>query len=956
MPVGRSYSDRYQMQDKKDEEDEMYLSQQASRERVRKLSAETNRRRKALELKKKLEAQKEAKRRHEVLEERRKRQQEATQRYQRLSRASPKKANSRQDAVYTGPKLQDGIPMARGYRVNKIPDQPTPTMEDVLRMVGHQDEQSPQSRPQPSNLNLVEQQHDYYTYEQNGQQDQAMHFADKNANTMTRGADQSYHQKYHGYAAPATLTHDQNIGDNTEPSVSYQPDRHPTEIQRELAEQQREFIEQQKKSLMEFNRALFQESVSKGLDVDCSSSVSSVDSLEEEDQQPSKKVNFAGNQRSEEKIIKDSVISGPTALQHGNSRDDSTHTLSRVQDGNKYEDNNRPLSFQSSEQTYSTGCSDNSLYLSKNHNGQVMSGEHNTVKSELSSQPVFVPASSNADQSQNGYHSYSLALDENTQEDTTGSRSVYAWNNSGRPSKPAASKTQSFQNSAPKTTTKFHNDNTKSRGFSTKTSATPVYMLTPSSHKHTVVKKKELTSKESFQKTSNVAKNVYNSTLEDDRLHPDDRLHSGYEADHQEQRVQIFDEITPKSILKKTSKYSGNVSTEDSPSHKWGKNELRDSIDIASTTHIKRVPSKKYVRWTDLNYTGEEVRTTEKSENMVEAKPTPVEKQKPVVNARTVQQKLAASSGMDQPSSKGPVLLPRSPFRNKFASPTNRPGTEGQSVMEQKSYAGRNYSTPVGKPPTGKPSESAKVTPKRVNGMTLNKTPTDEEINQLWDKVRTCLHSREATPEPKAAERTPLGMRRAASDQSLAESSQRLTANFRVMQPNRAQGVEQVKMKKFHTVPRWRTSSDSGTNLSRRSSLLQQRQGKRLVTNDNRKRGTLNAPAPVTSHEGPNRSTTINQHTYIDQVEDSLQAFQQAELLAQQNFSEAEIEAALYQQGPSNHLHESKMLSALSLEEQRILESLDRLNEKLRITSDIATNYPAMTPKPPAYNGREWKY
>ncbi|PIK41579.1 hypothetical protein BSL78_21562 [Apostichopus japonicus] len=95
--------------------------------------------RRALEQKKKLEAQKEAKRRSEVLEERRKRQQEATQRYQRLSRASPKKTPSRQDAVYSGPRLQEGVQMAKGYKFNGTSGKPSPAMEDVLRMVGHQE-------------------------------------------------------------------------------------------------------------------------------------------------------------------------------------------------------------------------------------------------------------------------------------------------------------------------------------------------------------------------------------------------------------------------------------------------------------------------------------------------------------------------------------------------------------------------------------------------------------------------------------------------------------------------------------------------------------------------------------------------------------------------------------------------------------------------------------------------
>ncbi|XP_071818450.1 uncharacterized protein [Apostichopus japonicus] len=921
MPVIRTYSNRYQHQDKKDEMEDMsvdYINQQATRDRVRKLSAETNRRRRALEQKKKLEAQKEAKRRSEVLEERRKRQQEATQRYQRLSRASPKKTPSRQDAVYSGPRLQEGVQMAKGYKFNDTSGKPSPAMEDVLRMVGHQENPPSSGYTQPP---ITSDNHSGFRGEQLSREVSSL---DRNGNAIKRGPDQTYHQKYHGYTTHATTTHD------TPASPVVQQQHHPRDIQQELVNQQRLFIEQQKKSLMEFNQALRQGSASKNVELDCSS-VSSLDSLEEGKKPTSRKLTF-DDQDSLDGVNEVGQIGGRTFQS----------TTNGVRSGHLQENMNYHQSEQHQPVERNTSLTGNvvngpfslSHPTSEGHPYQNQDyGQNSLHYSQYSStQPTENESDSQTSHFQSESHSSHVAT-LTAQESNRLNIQSHVWDHStAKAENTASSKRSSPQATADsQTSQRYHGDN-KTRGFSTKTSATPLVSVT--------------------------ANQKLTKRMDNDRGQPLNKAVTKQGGKPLQRNCEEgssnsdLDMTSPKSILKKTSKYSVNINQhqEDTPSTHWGKNELRDSMDIASATQIKRTPSKKSVRWTDLahsDYSGGSHKDVQSGKTVgLEAKSATETQKTPATNARIVQQKLAASNDMEQTNSNGTASVSRNTFRSKFGNQNGKSASHVQSKNEAKSVVNsRNHSTPpMGKPPSGK-SELAKFTPKRMNGFTLNKTPTDEEINQLWNKVRTCLHSREASPEPRGRG----VMRRAASDQSLAESNPRLTANFRIVPPNRDTGPEQNKLKKYHTVPRWRTSSDSGTNISKRAAMLQRQQdqhSKRTSCADSRKRTSSNLQAPITSHGGPNRSAGSH-HQY--EVDNSLMAFQQAELLAQQNLSESEIEAALEHRVSDHPLHENNVPSALSLEEQRILESLDRLNEKLRITSDISTNYSAMTPRPPAY-------
>ena len=127
-----------------------------------------------------------------------------------------------------------------------------------------------------------------------------------------------------------------------------------------------------------------------------------------------------------------------------------------------------------------------------------------------------------------------------------------------------------------------------------------------------------------------------------------------------------------------------------------------------------------------------------------------------------------------------------------------------------------------------------------VNGVHLDKTPTDEEINFLWDKVRTCLsrQSNASTTDSIQTRNntTPVAISQKNIDGSSLAPQFRVTTRVNSTYTNNYMGTTTVT----NTQARKKVSMDVLNNFVRRQSLLNQRNKQMAV-----KAASGNAAAPV---------------------------------------------------------------------------------------------------------------
>lgn len=154
------------------------------------------------------------------------------------------------------------------------------------------------------------------------------------------------------------------------------------------------------------------------------------------------------------------------------------------------------------------------------------------------------------------------------------------------------------------------------------------------------------------------------------------------------------------------------------------------------------------------------------------------------------------------------------------------------------------------------------------NGLRLDRTPTDDEINWLWDKVRTCL-SRNSTASSQDTQSQATDQSSVTSRQTAAMSSKYIDGNslapqFRAATRVTPNGNSMANEKEvtingngnLHTAPRKKISMDHLNSYSRKTSgLLAQRKGTAPVhaATSNTSAGTT-FQTPSYSTHGPSQN------------------------------------------------------------------------------------------------------
>ncbi|XP_035687747.1 uncharacterized protein LOC118423627 isoform X3 [Branchiostoma floridae] len=476
------------------------------------------------------------------------------------------------------------------------------------------------------------------------------------------------------------------------------------------------------------------------------------------------------------------------------------------------------------------------------------------------------------------------------------------------------------------------------------------------------------------------------------------------ESDHQSEEEELEEESEPeppkpkiiKGILKKKSKYESHPSRPFSVVITGGR-QIQDSVDLA-----KQEKKKRGIRWVDLTYDDDE--KEQNNELQIGAKPQPsTQTSRPTTTPQATaihNGPTRLQTGRRRVSSAGSVrkaILARAKAAsrqgtitlhgNDSSQPHNEdtPGDQvGKPSNRQLSVSTCSYSIqatpsqPQASTQMPRKVENTKQTNAQTkmendheiysaNGLRLDKTPTDDEINWLWDKVRSCLNQRADRSGMETAEQVSTA---SASKQDPAVTGSRQTAQMSqlTLDGGRLAGSEVVP--RLRTMPRVggfssaaptaggrrRTASENNSASLRRNALLQQRNQQRANTlqktptpSQQQVRFTeiSQTTGPIPSAQEPGNRTAGPTDS---EVTESLAAFLEAEYMSDQPISEAEIAAAL--DAMQNRQTGQKAPSALSMEERRLLQSLDRLNQRLKVTETVTQNAATnMTQKPPLHPG-----
>ncbi|XP_076079536.1 uncharacterized protein LOC143049731 isoform X3 [Mytilus galloprovincialis] len=233
------------------------------------------------------------------------------------------------------------------------------------------------------------------------------------------------------------------------------------------------------------------------------------------------------------------------------------------------------------------------------------------------------------------------------------------------------------------------------------------------------------------------------------------------------------------------------------------------------------------------------------------------------------------------------------------------------------------------------------------NGMRIDRTPTDDEINFLWDKVRTCLHR---TPAPNNSP-TSDPVKPPFFDQPVSRQAAHVSHTI-IDGAALGQIANQTRVSSYNTTnptTSGRKSVDPN-GYQRRYGLLQRQKQPNpnsLSKNNQQQREMITYHGPMASNQEPQQGNP--QFQPRQDTADSMTAFLMAEQLAQQSMSESQMHHAMndVQSNPiSANRPAPNVPSALSIEERRLLESLDKLNDQLKI-SEFPGPLPQQAPPPP---------
>ncbi|XP_057305750.1 probable serine/threonine-protein kinase DDB_G0282963 isoform X2 [Hydractinia symbiolongicarpus] len=201
-----------------------------------------------------------------------------------------------------------------------------------------------------------------------------------------------------------------------------------------------------------------------------------------------------------------------------------------------------------------------------------------------------------------------------------------------------------------------------------------------------------------------------------------------------------------------------------------------------------------------------------------------------------------------------------------------------------------------------------------VAHIALDKTPTDDEINKLWANVRECLRSE--TP-----------------DHAMSDSVYTVNAHSRQQRTFSGSSFSRRSTNKLHHDSLYRQNSfdsvSSTGSYAKRQALLPQRASRMIKSSvkNGPEREVFNGSS-MDRHT--NKSNVIDK--YRNTVTSSIASFMALEeLCAKQSLSprqtEAVFEASKRLQRKQNGQHTG--MTALSIEERCVMESLDRINKRL---------------------------
>lgn len=312
----------------------------------------------------------------------------------------------------------------------------------------------------------------------------------------------------------------------------------------------------------------------------------------------------------------------------------------------------------------------------------------------------------------------------------------------------------------------------------------------------------------------------------------------------------------------------------------------------------------------------------------------------------------------------------RVPISNSVVTRTSIVPASTKISVPQTNMGTPSYSTSVaGSNGQGNSGTSGAVYDE--NGMRIDRTPTDEEITWLWDKVRDCLSKEDSvnavndiphsnkisnnggsgidpgkqppTLSTKLIDGASLGF---GLNPSSGANGLRVGTGF--FQPNNSPATQNNKvrpalqqqgsyLRRYGLLKQRRVASATGTGstpvqppVQRASSAIHAHQlyqaSASSLTNQ---RMDQDGPQPLALTYQPQ-----------DGVSDSTAAFIMAERLAKQSLSDSHIQSGMQDAQLKQELHNTrsgrlavnKGHSALSIEEQNLLASLDKLNERLRAT------------------------
>lgn len=212
------------------------------------------------------------------------------------------------------------------------------------------------------------------------------------------------------------------------------------------------------------------------------------------------------------------------------------------------------------------------------------------------------------------------------------------------------------------------------------------------------------------------------------------------------------------------------------------------------------------------------------------------------------------------------------------------------------------------------------------NGLRLDHTPTDEEISLLWQGVRSALTHKNAATGDFCAGDLPSNLQNTRPNLSHIVIDGAALNDWKSL--SRINGFFSPLNNGYVTLTRRKQILDSNEN--KRRALLEQRKG-RPVSAGWRPSHIQNVNtmkiSPLTSAHEPGQTHSA---THAGEVSESTAQFMLAENLVETSATDGEILAAMQEVQANKHsaMHKAPH-TALSIEEQRLLQSLDRLNQRL---------------------------